>query len=227
LVRIWNQSVALGDWIESAEEMGRKERERRIRRDSILDAAERIFARRGFSAATMGEVARESEFGMSTLYRFFNSKLDLYSSIIDERLSRLQEGLARIREMKLDWRNAIERFISHQLHFFQENTHFFRIYMAEKFGLAHEPREELHARMKARIASYAEHAEGALRQWIEEGHLGSFGARARALALLSTVESHLSTWLADGSSVSADEQASFIMNIFFSPAKAMTTGRGE
>jgi len=207
--------------------MGRKEREKRIRRESILDAAERIFARRGFSAATMSEVARESEFGMSTLYKFFNSKLDLYSSVIDQKLSRLQEGLAQIREMKLDWRKAIERFISHHVHFFLEHTHFFRIYMVEKFGLAHEAKEELHARMKARIASYAEHAEGALRQWIEEGHLGSFGARARALALLSTVESHLSTWLAEGSSVSADEQASLIMSIFFSQADAAKTGRSE
>ncbi|MBN2209011.1 MAG: TetR/AcrR family transcriptional regulator [Candidatus Coatesbacteria bacterium] len=207
--------------------MGRRERERRIRRDSILDAAERIFARRGFSAATMGEVARESEFGMSTLYKFFNSKLDLYSSVIDQKLSRLQEDLTQIKEMKLDWRKAIERFISHQLHFFQENTHFFRIYMAEKFGLAHEAKEELHARMRARIASYVEHAEGALRQWIEEGHLGCSGAKARALALLSTVESYFSTRLADGSSVSADEQASLIMSIFFSPGDGTKTGRGE
>ncbi len=209
------------------EKIGRKERERRIRRDSILGVAEEVFARKGFSAATMGEVARGSEFGMSTLYKFFNSKLDLYSSIIDEKLSRLQEGLSQISEMRLDWRKAVERFVSHHLQFFQENTHFFRIYMAEKFRLSHEPGEELHARMKARIASYAEYAESALRQWIEEGHLGSSGARERALALLSTVETYLSRWLADGNTASADEQVSLIMSIFFAPANAVAAETGD
>ena len=203
------------------ERIGRKERERCMRRKSILDVAEEVFARKGFSAATMGEVARESEFGMSTLYKFFNSKLDLYSSIIDQKLSRLQEGLAQISEMKLDWHKAIEHFLSHHLRFFQENSHFFKIYMAEKFRLSHEPGEELHARMKARISSYVEHAESELRQWIEEVHLCSSGAQAMALALLSTVETYLSRWHADGSTASADERASFIMDIFFASAKSV------
>ena len=209
------------------ERIGRREKERRMRRESILDVAEKIFARKGFSAATMVEVARESEFGMSTLYKFFNSKLDLYSSIIDQKLSRLQEGLAQISEMKLDWERAVEHFISHHLRFFQENTHFFKIYMAEKFGLSHESKEDLHARMKARIASYAEHAESTLRQWIEEGHLGSSGARERALALLSTVETYLSRWFVDGNTASADEQASIIMSIFFAPTSTTTTERSD
>jgi len=212
---------------EGMERIGRKERERRTRRKSILDVAEEIFARKGFSAATMGEVARESEFGMSTLYKFFNSKLDLYSSIIDQKLSRLQEGLAQISEMKLDWHKAIEHFLSHHLQFFQENGHFFTIYMAEKLRLSHEPKEELHARMKARIASYVEHTESQLRRWIEEGHLGSSSARGKALALLSTVETYLSRSKADGDTADADKRASFIMDIFFKSANTGPAATGD
>lgn len=198
--------------------IGRRERERRMRREMILQAAESIFARKGYSGATMEEVARSSEFGMSTLYKFFRSKVELYSAIIDEKLSRLQESLAEVEGLKLDWRNAIERFVQDYLRFFQENTNFFKIYMTEKFGSDYEPKEELYARAKARIASYVEHAESELRNWIEEGHLGSSGARARALALLSTIETYLSRWPAEESDASPGELASFIMSILFAPA---------
>ena len=198
-----------------------------MRRNSILHAAEEIFARRGFRAATMEDVARHSEFGMSTLYKFFNSKLELYSSVVEEKLSRLQEGLAQITEMKLHWHEAVERFVSHHLQYFQENEHFFRIYMSEKFGLAHEPRMELEARIKARIAGYVEHAESALRQWIEQGHLGCSGARTRALALLSTLETHLSRWMAEDDTTSAEERASMIMDIFFTSVSRVPVKAGS
>ncbi|HUT02379.1 MAG TPA: TetR/AcrR family transcriptional regulator [bacterium] len=207
--------------------IGRKERERRMRREMILQAAESIFARKGYSGATMEEVAKSSEFGMSTLYKFFRSKVELYSAIIDEKLSRLQESLVEVKGMELHWRNAIERFVQDYLRFFQENTNFFKIYMTEKFGSDYEPKEELYARAKARIASYVEHAESELRDWIEEGHLGSSGSRARALALLSTIETYLSRWLGKDSDASPDEEASFIMNVLFAPANTTQVGAVE
>ncbi|MBN1593958.1 MAG: TetR/AcrR family transcriptional regulator [Candidatus Coatesbacteria bacterium] len=197
------------------EKIGRREKERLIRKSDIISAAEEIFARRGFSATTMQEVANLSEFGMSTLYKFFSSKYELYCSVIDENLEKLHTRLAQLNEMQLDWRKAIERFISDHLQFFQENRHFFRIYMAEKFGFTHEPERDLESRTKARIAEYVEHAESALRRWIEQGHLGTSGARERSLALLSTLESHLSRWLTDDDATSAEERAALIMGIFF------------
>lgn len=45
--------------------------ERHIR---ILDAAERVFARAGFHAATMQDVAAEAGMSPGNLYRYFNSK---------------------------------------------------------------------------------------------------------------------------------------------------------
>lgn len=193
---------------------GRRERERRLRRSSILEAAEEIFALKGFSGATMEEVSRQSEFGMSTLYKFFKSKRDLYFSIVDEKLSRLQEGLRHITEGDLPGESAIEHFVARHLQFFEDNIHFFKIYMAEKSELFHEPREELSRRTRARIASYVDYAENALRRWIAEGHLGTGDAQARALALLSTVDTYLSRWLTDGNVPCPKDRASFIVSIF-------------
>ncbi len=59
----------------------RKEREKVIREDDIIDAAERIFFARGFDGATMDDVAHEAEFSKRTLYKYFSSKNQLTLAI--------------------------------------------------------------------------------------------------------------------------------------------------
>lgn len=52
----------------------RKERERNLRREDILTAAERVFAGKGIVASTIDDIAREAELGKGTLYNYFPSK---------------------------------------------------------------------------------------------------------------------------------------------------------
>ena len=60
----------------------RKEKEKRIRQNDIVDAAERVFFAKGFEKATMDDVAREAEFSKRTLYVYFPSKEQLYLAIM-------------------------------------------------------------------------------------------------------------------------------------------------
>ncbi|MGH0037701.1 MAG: TetR/AcrR family transcriptional regulator [Myxococcota bacterium] len=58
-------------------------------REKILDVAEALFARRGFSGVGMREVADRVEIGKSTLFHHFRSKLQLYCQVLDRVLSRI------------------------------------------------------------------------------------------------------------------------------------------
>lgn len=60
----------------------RKEKEKLIRRNDIIDAAERIIAVKGYQLATMDDIAAESEFSKRTVYIYFNSKEQLYFEIM-------------------------------------------------------------------------------------------------------------------------------------------------
>lgn len=60
----------------------RKEKERDIRRNEIIDAAEKIFSLNGFGNSTMDDIAKESEFSKRTIYVYFKSKEQLYSEIM-------------------------------------------------------------------------------------------------------------------------------------------------
>ncbi|HEY3920678.1 MAG TPA: TetR/AcrR family transcriptional regulator [Gaiellaceae bacterium] len=54
------------------------------RRQAVLDAATRVFARSSYRGATTAEIAREASITEPILYRHFGSKRDLYLACLDE-----------------------------------------------------------------------------------------------------------------------------------------------
>lgn len=59
------------------------------RRDQLLTAATRAFARNGFEATNLDEVAREAGISKVLLYRHFDSKADLYRAVLERSSARL------------------------------------------------------------------------------------------------------------------------------------------
>ncbi len=74
----------------------KREEQRLARRQAILEAAMKIFAQRGYAAATIRGIAREAEIAQGTIYLYFPSKRDillaLYRSMV---LESMEEILAR------------------------------------------------------------------------------------------------------------------------------------
>ncbi|TGE35613.1 TetR/AcrR family transcriptional regulator [Desulfosporosinus fructosivorans] len=60
----------------------RKEKEKNIRREDIINAAEKIFFLKGYESSTMDEVAKIAEYTKKTLYSYFQSKEQLLQAII-------------------------------------------------------------------------------------------------------------------------------------------------
>jgi TetR/AcrR family transcriptional regulator len=60
-----------------------KERNPTRSRELILDAAERLFAERGYQATSLTDVGREAGLSRATPGYFFGSKLELYQAVLD------------------------------------------------------------------------------------------------------------------------------------------------
>lgn len=60
------------------------------RRDAILSAGARLFARKGFSNATMADIAAEADLSAGAIYRYFSSKEELLRAVFDEAVARNQ-----------------------------------------------------------------------------------------------------------------------------------------
>jgi TetR/AcrR family transcriptional regulator, fatty acid metabolism regulator protein len=65
------------------------------KRERILAAAERIFARHGFFAARVSEIAKEAGVADGTIYLYFKSKDDLLISLFEHRMTQVNEALRR------------------------------------------------------------------------------------------------------------------------------------
>ncbi len=65
-------------------------------RDLILDAADRLLARYGYSKMTMEDLAREVGVGKGTIYLHFSSKEEVALSRIDRVIERLRAELEKV-----------------------------------------------------------------------------------------------------------------------------------
>src|SRR5215468_5435012 len=89
------------------------------KRERILVAAERIFARRGFFASRVSEIAREAGVADGTIYLYFKSKDDLLISLFERRMGQVNDELrAAIAGAALDGEPARPMRPTDQLHAF-------------------------------------------------------------------------------------------------------------
>lgn len=65
------------------------------RREQIIAAATRTFAKAGFAATSLDDIAAEAGISRAILYRHFESKTDLYQAVLDGACSRLAAATGR------------------------------------------------------------------------------------------------------------------------------------
>ena len=70
--------------------------ERKMRQDRILIGALKVFKTNGLEGATMDEIATASGFGKATLYYYFKSKEEVFSSILENGWKDIWESLEPI-----------------------------------------------------------------------------------------------------------------------------------
>ncbi|MBN1837221.1 MAG: TetR/AcrR family transcriptional regulator [Spirochaetales bacterium] len=105
-----------------------KQTNREIKRKRILEAALKLFARKGFGATAMDEVARSARLAKGTVYLYFKDKEDLYAQVVLDVLDRLQ---ASVVERYQESRGVVEKLrgvAEAQILFFSRNRDFFRLF---------------------------------------------------------------------------------------------------
>jgi AcrR family transcriptional regulator len=85
----------------------------------ILDAAERVFNRRGYDRATTREIAAEAGVSEGTLYNYFGSKRAILLALIDSVGESWRQDIERIRAGTLE--EAMAQLIAHRMRFVQEH----------------------------------------------------------------------------------------------------------
>jgi AcrR family transcriptional regulator len=85
----------------------RTEAEVQWRRERILDASAAVFQRVGFAAATMEEIARESEYSTGALYNYFKGKEEIFVAALEQATARFDGVFAEAVPAGLDFEHRL------------------------------------------------------------------------------------------------------------------------
>jgi len=110
-----------------------------VYRQHILEAAERVFAERGFEAAKVQEISQLAGLSMGTIYAIFPSKQDLHRAILEVRGQELL-GLARaVAARRLPPREALRALIELYVDYFLAHPAFLRMHLRSGTSWAMRP----------------------------------------------------------------------------------------
>ena len=99
------------------------------KRNTIIRASLRVFARKGYETTALDEVAREAHLAKGTLYLYFKDKEDLYFQVMLTVLERLE---AFVGKQTMQTQNPLEKMAAvarAQIGFFADNPSYFRLFM--------------------------------------------------------------------------------------------------
>jgi AcrR family transcriptional regulator len=110
-------------------DLGLREERRRqhdtLAREHILDAAERVFARKGFHEATLKEIAEQAEFSVGALYGFFDGKDDLFARVIERRGVAIVEEIEHAVHVDGSATTKLHALVDAQLRYFRAHHEFY------------------------------------------------------------------------------------------------------
>jgi AcrR family transcriptional regulator len=201
------------------EKNSRKEREYLVRRDEILQAAERVFATKGFFHTTMNEIAGTAEFGTGTLYKYFKSKEDLYFTLIDEKVVEINELVKRQLTEGGAATERIRKSLLLQFEFVERNRDFFRIYISERNRFEWTVQDDLGKGIHDKMVGYIRTLAHVMEEGIRAGELKPLNPLDLAHAFVGIVNSFLFEWLIGPQPCSIIPKADLILDIFLKGAQ--------
>ena len=118
--------------------LSRRERERYERRQAMLRAAEAVFAEKGYTHATLEEIAERAEFGKGTLYNYFEGgKEEIFFAVLDTIYDEICDLIAHSMAAEADasLRDCYHDLVLRALAFYQEREDLFVILIKEAYRM--------------------------------------------------------------------------------------------
>ncbi len=105
----------------------RRQRERKQRRDQIIDAARSLLFEKGLHATSINQIAKRAELGVGTIYFYYKSKEEIFSALQEEGLELLFSRIFKISNMNLAADEKLREIGLEYMRFSKENRDYYDI----------------------------------------------------------------------------------------------------
>jgi TetR/AcrR family fatty acid metabolism transcriptional regulator len=110
--------------------MAVKEKDRG-KHDQIIEAAVKVFAKKGFYNAKVSEIAREASVADGTIYLYFKNKDDILISLFEEKMHLLIQKVDEVVSQVDDPLEKIRAFVAQHLYMIQEHKYLAEVMQIE------------------------------------------------------------------------------------------------
>ena len=113
------------------------------KRKRIIESAAKLFSQKSYHEVMMEDVAKLSSIAKGTVYNYFDSKEELYFSIMKQRMEKLTVSLQEKIKDESSSIESLHSFIVHLYMFMMKYQSFFLMYQKESLKAEHELCSEL------------------------------------------------------------------------------------
>ncbi len=192
-------------------------------RQAILDQAAQLFARQGYSATSMNQVADACGLSKATLYHYFRDKYSLLVSIADGHVSRLQFLVEDLAQCPQPARERLEQLIHRIVAEYANAQDAHRVLTEDVKFLNPEDQARVLAKERLVVAAFAR-AVSDLRPELDSAAL----AKPLTMLLFGMIN-WMFTWLKPDGALTHDAMAPIVSDLFFGgiPAVRIPDRPGE
>jgi AcrR family transcriptional regulator len=147
----------------------RREREKQKRRRDILDAARALFFEKGLRATTIDDIARSTELARGTIYLYFETKEEIYATILMEGLDILHALLVESYDPKTDALTNLLAGHDAYMRFHDEHPHHHSVMLIDKLEVCELIPEAARKDLDEKMAKMAQWIEGCLEEGVRSG----------------------------------------------------------
>ncbi len=171
----------------------RKAREKEQRRQAILSAAEKRFAREGYHATLLDAIAEDVEISKGTIYLYFKNKEDLFFSLIDEKITQYFSHLVDCINKTDSLEHLVQTLVNEAVEHFQRNHHLIRLVMSEQVKFESPLHRNLRDQFLSKRQRYLEAIEARLAQYLPPGT--ALDSRSITLTIIGAIHQLIMEWL--------------------------------
>jgi TetR/AcrR family transcriptional regulator len=190
-------------------------------RDQILAAAAAVFARRGYTAATMNEVASACGVSKATLYHYVRDKHDLLAQISASHVGRLERLVAEVAALELPAQAHLRELILRFTRAYARARDEHRVLTEDVKFLADAERSAVVASQRRVVEAFA-HAVAACRPELA----GSALERPLAMLLFGMINWTF-TWLRPDGALSHEALAPLVADLFLGGLGSLQAASGQ
>ena len=177
-------------------------------REAILAQAAALFARQGYTATSMNQVAAACGVSKATLYHYVRDKQSLLLSVAEAHVARLEALVAEVRAERLPPRARLEALITRFVHAYADARNEHRVLTEDVKFLDPQARERVLGGERRVVAAFADTLI-ALRPSLERAAL----AKPLTMLLFGMIN-WMFTWLQPGGALDHAAMAPVVVDLF-------------